>query len=82
MSMNKSMTAMQTMTFIRRADDASVWREMFDLQTKLPKAKSPKHKKRIISLLGMYMSEAKRRGISGPVRGIVKDKATGILYRV
>jgi hypothetical protein len=80
MSMVKSMVANQMMSFIRLADDGTIWREMTKLKSTLAKSSNPKHKRRVASLLGMYVGEAARRGITGPCKVVTCDE-TGFKYR-
>lgn len=71
----------QARQFIGRVDDSTVWCELQNTKAKLAKAKTPKHKSRVVSVLAMWVAEAKRRGITGPVNGIVICQKTGITYR-
>ena len=71
----------QVRQFISRADDVTVWQSLQETKAKLAKAKTPKHKARAVTCLAMWVAEAKRRGITGPVNGIVTDEKTGISYR-
>lgn len=71
----------QARQFIGRVDDVTVWRELQAAKVKLAKATTPKHKARVVSALAMWIAEAKRRGITGPVNGIVTCQKTGITYR-
>lgn len=80
MSMVKSMVASQMMSFIRLADDGTIWREVVKLRAALAKSSNPKHKRRVASLLGMYMGEAARRGVTGPCK-VVTCEETGFKYR-